>query len=220
MVLTRTIRYCQRVPRKSIWRQYPVGKEWAGENPLRRPWVGARSPKDPASVQRIEHEAFPGWEFGMYFDPDGNVIGVSIDKASEEAPPLTARTVRQFPFGEIRTRGWTALQRAVTSRMRHPSVEGHEAEWEGAFKSRTGRRGRSDYEYALVAADYVKAIPSGRPIQELARDTPYSTVRLAQIIQEARRRELLTPTARGKAGGELTDKAKQLLKGKGDGISR
>jgi hypothetical protein len=42
-------------------------------------------------------------------------------------------------------------------------------------------------------------------------DLGYAESTLEDSVKEARRRELLTKPITGRAGGELTDKAKQLL---------
>ncbi len=89
---------------------------------------------------------------------------------------------------------------------------------------RTGRAGRSDAFYARWAAAYVERLRRGsrHPVRDLAArppvkisgfasssDAPEATVRA--IIHEARRRDLLTAAPRGRAGGELTDKAREAV---------
>jgi hypothetical protein len=92
---------------------------------------------------------------------------------------------------------------------------------------RPGRAGRPDEFYARWAAAYVErlAAGSGHPVSDLATRPPVriegfdlsdviqsrNTVRA--IIQEARRRGLLSAGPAGRAGGELTDKAVHILRG-------
>lgn len=90
---------------------------------------------------------------------------------------------------------------------------------------RPGRGGRPDLFYATWAAAYVQSVANGsrHPVTDLAVRPPVkiegfgpsddadavATVRA--IVQEARRRELLTRGPAGKAGGELTEKALATL---------
>ena len=76
------------------------------------------------------------------------------------------------------------------------------------------KRGRvTDLELAQIAAVYVRHVQSGRhPVMNLvADDVHLSQKTVARRIEDARGRKLLTRTAKGKAGGELTDKALRLL---------
>jgi hypothetical protein len=91
---------------------------------------------------------------------------------------------------------------------------------------RPGRRGRSDHFYAVWAQRYEKRFDasSTSPLRDLEREygVRYGTV--VGYISEARRRDLLWPTTRGKAFAALTPKARELLekgppkrKGRGKG---
>lgn len=90
---------------------------------------------------------------------------------------------------------------------------------------RPGRAGRADEFYALWAAAYVERISSGshHPVWELAANPPVRirerqatkhlsghTVR--DVLREARGRDLLTSPPMGRSGGELTPKARRLLR--------
>jgi len=66
-------------------------------------------------------------------------------------------------------------------------------------------------EYAHVAAAYVAALNSRAPNEAVAEQLHLSTSRVRDLLHEARRRLLLTTLGRGKAGGELTEKALKLL---------
>ena len=78
---------------------------------------------------------------------------------------------------------------------------------------RPGRRGRDDAFYAEWAARYVSLLNHPRPVAELARQHNYSESQIRNFLHEARKRELLTAAPTGRAGGSLTDKAKELLDG-------
>jgi len=76
-----------------------------------------------------------------------------------------------------------------------------------------GRKGHSDAFYAVVAAHYVAALEAGsrRPIPDTAKRLHFSRDYVRDLIQRARERGLLTPTDRGVASGELTDRGKNLV---------
>lgn len=90
------------------------------------------------------------------------------------------------------------------------------------FTERPGRPGRPDVEYARVAALYVKCVRDDpRPIDalkseldRLARDplSHLSKSSVRNLVSECRRRGLLTKVGQGRAGGQLTTKAKELLR--------
>lgn len=77
-----------------------------------------------------------------------------------------------------------------------------------------GRRGRDDAFYASVAAAYVTELDRGsrRPVADVAERLGWPPGTVTQIIHEARRRRgLLTASPEGRAGGQLTAKARKLL---------
>jgi hypothetical protein len=90
-----------------------------------------------------------------------------------------------------------------------------------AAKPRPGRAGRPDVLYAVWAARYVDALAGTKaPIAALVKqyeNTPerISAASLRAILNKARgrKRQLLTKAPAGRAGGELTKKAEQLLEG-------
>ena len=92
------------------------------------------------------------------------------------------------------------------------------ARWDEPFlqRPRPGRKGRPDWEYALWASRYVSACEQDarRPVALLVERFPgHSDAMLRAIVYKARRRRLLTkPPQKGRAGGELTNRAVRLLK--------
>jgi hypothetical protein len=79
---------------------------------------------------------------------------------------------------------------------------------------KTGKAGTPDKEYLLAASLYAEAIVDPKvksPIKYVqARMSLASPENARDLVHEARRRNLLTATTPGKAGGELTPKAKAL----------
>jgi hypothetical protein len=83
---------------------------------------------------------------------------------------------------------------------------------------RPGRAGRPDWPYALWAVRYVEAVSENplRPVASLATQFPgHSADCIRAILSNARKRGLLTAARNGVAGGDLTDKAKQVLDERG-----
>jgi hypothetical protein len=93
-------------------------------------------------------------------------------------------------------------------------------------RRRPGRAGRSDSFYLAWAVGYVERLGAGsrRPVKDLAEHPPKiirgyisdgnltSEATVRDIIHQARERGLLTRSPAGRPGGELTPKAKQILK--------
>ncbi len=83
---------------------------------------------------------------------------------------------------------------------------------EFARNPRPGRRGRPDAFYARLAAQYVELLKtSSTPTKDLAALRDYSASSTRDFLNQARKRGLLTRASEGRAGGELTDKARGLL---------
>jgi hypothetical protein len=80
------------------------------------------------------------------------------------------------------------------------------------------RMRRDERFYAEMAAAYAEAVAAGnnRPIDTIADAIGRSRNTVKDVIREARARRLLTETTHGRAGGQLTAKAKKLLKQRDD----
>jgi len=83
---------------------------------------------------------------------------------------------------------------------------------------RPGRQGRSDLFYARIAEAYVALCDAGNraPIRDLAarlreKEEWYSDESVRQLVNKARNRGLLTESPPGRSGGQLTQKARDLL---------
>ena len=86
-------------------------------------------------------------------------------------------------------------------------------------KPRRGRRGPKpfpDRHYAALAADYVDACSSGSrsPVKDVATARGMTPAALRTALHRARNRGLLTRQTAGRAGGQLTRRAKRLHRGK------
>ena len=78
---------------------------------------------------------------------------------------------------------------------------------------RPGRAKQNPLVYAQLAAKYVDALQQApdRPVAWLAEQEDCSYSSLSSKLHECRSRGFLTTTGQGKAGGELTNHAKELL---------
>jgi hypothetical protein len=86
-------------------------------------------------------------------------------------------------------------------------------EWVKQLAVRPGRRGHSDFDYALTAAQYVERLGSKTPLADLAKHLDVSQSQARSMLGKARHLGLLTePPVRGRAGGELTAKAIEILR--------
>jgi hypothetical protein len=143
----------------------------------------------------------------------------------EGSPPwdVTAEDLRAVKLDKLRALAYQLLRsgepdpgmrfdfetmRATTHPMPPP-------DWITEFKAhpRPGRPGRDDRDYAEIAERYVGLRGSRAPVRDLAQHLGISTPQARNLIYEARRRDLLTRVAQGRAGGELTEKARGLLDG-------
>lgn len=89
-------------------------------------------------------------------------------------------------------------------------------EGEGTSQSMRRRRPAKtrlrELDYAIWAERYVEAcVTSRRPIEALAKSHAFSKTHVRDIVARARDLSLLTRPPAGKAGGELTPKARALL---------
>jgi hypothetical protein len=110
-----------------------------------------------------------------------------------------------------------AIQREL-SELLTAEVEGGwvPAEIVEGFRSnpRPGSRGRPHREYAAVAAMYVRLLGTSKtPLRALVDELGpgYTAAAVRAMLNRARKHGLLTSAPSGRAGGELTEKARALL---------
>ncbi len=170
-------------------------------------------------VGHVHWSAAPDLVFKLEVTMDGRVAEFSARAESGET--VTARRLRQAPIG--------AMERAVRKEVRDSYNEGaemfppgsdigrHARATAASFSDhpRPGAAGRKDIHYLAVAEAYVRAFDNGdpHPVKSVAAQLTLSTKTVGNRLYEARERGLLTSVGRGRAGGHLTDKAKELLSG-------
>jgi hypothetical protein len=135
---------------------------------------------------------------------------VAIYPAALKTPNLglTTAVLRDVRIG--------ALNRVGRGRMTLPVPYGP---WFGVHpnefhrRPRPGRSGRDDSFYARWAAEYVDLVRSWpKPLKRLAKRRNVSESQARSLLYEARRRDLLTKSRPGTAGGHLTPKAIRILR--------
>ena len=155
------------------------------------------------------------------------------DDGRTGVPPrggLTARLLRSVKLGHhaavIRRRiaesaagGTLKEQRAAESPVQDFNRDivrslGFEPPAAGQGK-KPGRPRRPDLFYARIAARYVEELEAGnrRPTAAVAESSHFSAPHIRDAVHEARVRGLLTrPPSQGRPGGQLTDRARSLLR--------
>jgi hypothetical protein len=189
------------------WLDVPVGRGWIASYRLRTTTGG--------SLEVIELRLRPAAAIEVHG-------GLVVD-ADTVVPPtgLTSRDLRDVKV-TAHLSGFPDLNRKVRTilgvdtkplRARRSLTKA-----DANLVQRPGRAGRDKLELARIAARYTGFVEDGsrRPIEDLTaelcakgRDVSSATVR--GFIHDARRAGLLTPTPKGRAGGDLTDEAVRLL---------
>ena len=153
-------------------------------------------------------EGFPGWQ--VVAEVATTDAGLQIDRLTIEpwgdVPPggITTRMLRQIRTGAIFASHRTA---ARVIGILHPDAP------DLSVSERVGRRGRDDRFYARWAADYADAFSrSSHPVAEMAARHSLSPSQVRNLVYACRRRGMLTSAPSGRAGGELTARAIELLR--------
>lgn len=126
---------------------------------------------------------------------------------------LTTAVVRS-----VHTSGLERWARGYIARLQGSLVKAGAA-GDPIRKSR-GALGSGDGRLALLAARYVELCSdqvTKAPLQVLANEWSLAIETVRSYLYRARERGLLTSPGRGRAGGELTDRAIDLLRGDEDG---
>ncbi len=161
------------------------------------------------SLTLAELRVFPGPHVTDELERE---LGVwSDDELDKDSNGITARLLRRVPIGEISRfahRDFVAVAKSqlIVTPPRWARAAARQP-------AQPGRAGRGDDFYLVWATRYVHATArGGSPIVELSKKHKTKPTRVRDLVHEARRRDLLTPGVQGRAGGSLTNKAKELLR--------
>ncbi len=199
--------------------------------------------EDGNLIGELRWSAAPGAVFTLELTPDGRLIewraradsGQTLSARRLRAAPIggmeralrrhvsrhvetlherlsATYSIGKLVGGKIVVRPATSAERAEKQKRLQEAVD-RLADF--VERPRTGPVGRSDRSYAAVAALYVEAVAQGssRPVHVVADRMQLAEKTIQNYLFKARERGLLTSLGRGKAGGQLTDKAKEMLNG-------
>lgn len=181
------------------------------------------------------HEA-PDYSFRLHFNRWGDLEGFSAFRdAGPEGGGLRARDLRHAPIGEMQRVFLAYLtklratftemppERLAKLREASPEMMDSIAVWAGVARNvflidvPTTATGSTSplYKYASIAAKYLELHERGEasPVQVLAEAEGLSPRTVRNYLFQAREKHLLTTKGRGVAGGQLTDEAKEILRG-------
>ncbi|HXW87903.1 MAG TPA: hypothetical protein VEJ42_06560 [Streptosporangiaceae bacterium] len=152
-------------------------------------------------------EGYEGWVIRPEIDVTDRGLRIRrlvIEPVEETPQPgITSRMLQRIRTGELIAAVRT-LSDAFTNLAGTPPLT--------ETKRVPGRAGRGDMFYAQWAAEYVKSLAaSGNPAKDMAAMHNMEIRQVRNLIQACRTRGMLTATIPGRAGGDLTEKAMELL---------
>lgn len=157
------------------------------------------SPGDPVESEWIEVdvEAIPEWRVFVQRATNGYgtvIAALRLEPRSADVQAgVTGPMLRALPMSVLRAQAAQAM--------------------DGPGSGGPVRSSRRDLELALIAREYVDLLRDGNktPVKVLSGRWDLPPGRVRQILRQARDRGMLTETRAGKAVGELTEKAQQIL---------
>jgi hypothetical protein len=189
-------------------------RELSREDSGELPWSIQGGERGQQAVYEGRVEGHGEWAMNAIFDidrPGSPLVELRLFPASQSPPAdgLTVDVLRSIRVSPLHVGVREYLQLPFNTKG-HFDVDRNES---GGAR-RPGRGGRKDRYYAEWSARYLNACRENeRPIPLLAHRYHLKESTIRGFLGEARRRGLLTPAPTGKAGGQLTDKAKRELDG-------
>jgi len=168
-------------------------------------------PPYPTAVLRIDSPEWMGYTFRFVLEADG-IFRFEIGRDPATAAPLTTRRMQRIPL--------SALEQAFRARLTDMRDLFEQANPDRPFfytgdwpdPAEKPRANRDDTRLAEIAAAYVEA----PRLDDLADRFGYAPASMTKLISRARQRGLLTRTTRGRSGGSLTPRARELLRNRKD----
>lgn len=182
----------------------------------------------------VSHADWPQWTFVLTINSTGAVVGFEMHGDGQaagtdpltdlrlqgptvvppaDAPQVTARLLKAVPHRdlEVAVRAWV---RKVQGIYASPDVKARLAQLKTTRPAAGRRLTWTLAETAALCAEYVGLLDAGdpAPVRTLAARYHRSEKRIRNLLSSARG-ELLTASPPGRAGGQLTNKAKEILSG-------
>ena len=164
------------------------------------PWYAyGRFRVSSGQLQIAELRVFPGPDRAGLTKASVNWPEIGAGDAWRPIDDLTAQTIRSVPMRHLRSIALECVEKYGIG----PLSDAERA----SVSQRPGRAGRSDSHYALWAALYVEKVGARAPISELAREHGLRREQVRDLVQQARKRGLVTPGR----NATLTEKARSIL---------
>ena len=180
-------------------------------------WSGPST--DPVTVDLVvETEKWSDYRFRLTFR-SGELLGVEAMR-QPGAVSLTAHLLQRLPLGGLErvARAWITdfmadWAEAVQSSAApmNPNLQSWYDQFAEAGRVNREDRSERDERIAKLSKRYVETLDFPRQADLLAREFDYSRLSIPKVIAEARRRGFLTPTIKGRPGGQLTAKTLAIL---------
>lgn len=214
----------ERYPRYALdkdgmWVVLPLGESW--DSYVR--FVGQDGHPVVAELRVLPRTDTPG-VLAHHDKHADRWISITRGETPEQSTPkggLTTRALRDVQLGHAVQLAYTQLGRWFDRDRRHPGSVMPTSFTATAVDTprRPGRKGREDSFYVVAAAAYVDALEQGnrKPVVTAAQTLSetwggtYEPTYVRDLLHVARERGLLTRPPRGRAGGQLTDRARALL---------
>jgi hypothetical protein len=162
---------------------------------------------------RLEWAAAPELRFRLRFDDRGHLVEYCA--APIDGERIASRRLRVAPIGEMEraARAFAADSVPAVEQARVTAAE--RRRMLKAISPVVGGRSGGDERLATICRLYVDLLARGddHPVQSLAAQMHLGEKTVRNLLYRAREAGLLTSPGRGRAGGELTDKAKEILDG-------
>lgn len=157
-------------------------------------------------------DGFPGWVATWLFlvvkPPEPIAVRLRYLGPDQRTTAITAQLLRKVSPDRARQRFSEVHLASEVGLLFNEAFDATDA------TARPGRRGRDDRFYAVLVRDYSGLVAtSPTPVKELANKLGYSASQIRNLLYTARQRGLLTASEPGKAGGDETDKCREILDG-------
>lgn len=184
-------------------------RRWRAGEQVRCLSVGVGSDSNVATVW-LEHRRHPGLSYRLDVSPMGELVSFYVgplsyvnDGGTVGSPALSATMFREVPLGQLHTAAVAALDLVRLVGAQPP-----------ADRKRARRSPVTDHDLAVFASEYVAAIAQGQraPLRNLAERHHLSYSGASERRRLCVSRGMMTTLGQGRAGGTLTDRAREALR--------